>query len=73
MWPGCALAPGRLQVLLDPALLPAPRFAGDRKGAPLQRTPAQHLAWTAMLAQADILWNLPTAAELPHLRRLRWA
>ena len=67
-----ALAPGRLQVLHDPALLPAPRFAGDHKGAPFRRTPAQHLAWTAMLAQADILWDLPDAADLPHLRRLRW-
>ena len=67
-----ALAPGRLQVLHDPALLSAPRFAGDHQGVPLQRTPAQHPAWAAMLVQADILRDLPAAAGLPHLRRLRW-
>lgn len=66
------LAPIRLRILHDAALLPQPRYVADHKGAPFTRTPQQQAAWNAMLAQADILWDLPAEADLPHLRRLRW-
>ena len=59
-------------MLHDPALLPAPRFVAAHTGAAFTRTPAQETAWRAMLAQAEILWGLPAAADLPHLLQLRW-
>ena len=67
-----ALAPDRLQVLHDPALLPRPRFAADHKGGPFQRTPDQQARWQGMLGRANILFDLPSAADLPHLSRLAW-
>ena len=67
-----ALAPDRLQVLHDPHLLPTPRFAADHKGAPFERTPEQQARWQAMLGRANILFDLPAAADLPHLSRLAW-
>ncbi|MBV8911555.1 MAG: hypothetical protein JOZ05_00795, partial [Acetobacteraceae bacterium] len=67
-----ALAPDRLQVLHDPHLLPNPRYVADHKGAPFQRTPEQELKWQGMLGRANILFDLPAAADLPHLSRLQW-
>ena len=67
-----ALAPDRLQVLHDKALLPKPRFPSDHKGAPFQRTPIQQGRWQAMLARATILFDLPAPEDMPFLSRLAW-
>jgi phosphoglycerate dehydrogenase-like enzyme len=67
-----ALAPDHLQVLHDKALLPTPRFPSDHKGAPFQRSPQQAARWQAMLTRANILFDLPDAADLPFLSRLAW-
>jgi phosphoglycerate dehydrogenase-like enzyme len=61
-----------IQVLYDPALLPTPRYIADHKGAPFTRTPLQQARWQEMLAEADILWDLPAEADLPHLSNLKW-
>ncbi len=67
-----ALAPDRLQVLHDRTLLPTPRFPSDHKGAPFQRTLQQQTRWQGMLVRANILFDLPDAADLPYLSRLAW-
>ncbi len=67
-----ALAPDRLQVLHDRTLLPTPRFPSDHKGTPFQRTLQQQTRWQGMLVRANILFDLPDAADLPYLSRLAW-
>ena len=67
-----ALAPDRLEVLHEPALLPPPRYVADHKGAPFTRTAAQEQTWRALLARADILWDFPPAELLDAMPRLRW-
>src|SRR4051794_16988096 len=67
-----ALAPDRVVVLHDPALLPRPRFAADHRGAPFQRTPDQQARWQSMLGRANVLFDLPAQSDLPHLSRLAW-
>lgn len=62
----------RLSVLHAPDLLPEPRYVADHKGKPLARTPAQQARWHAMIGQADILWDLPSAEDLPFATRLKW-
>lgn len=61
-----------LTVLYEPDLLPRTRYVADHKGHPLTRTPAQQAQWNAMLAQADILWDLPAPEDMAHLGRLKW-
>lgn len=61
-----------LEVLYEPDLLPPVRYAADHNGAPFVRTPAQTARWREMLAQADILWDLPAPGDLPFCRSLRW-
>ena len=67
-----ALAPDRLEVLHEPALLPPTRYTADHKGAPFTRDAAQEQAWRALLARADILWDFPPAELLDGMPRLRW-
>ncbi len=64
--------PERVELLHEPDLLPRVRYVADHKGAPFQRDAAQQRRWEACLARADILWDLPSPADLPHLTRLRW-
>jgi phosphoglycerate dehydrogenase-like enzyme len=62
-----------LQVLYDPALLPPTRYTADHKGIDgFTRTPLQQARWREMLAEADILWDLPAASDLAHLPNLKW-
>jgi phosphoglycerate dehydrogenase-like enzyme len=62
-----------LEVLYDPALLPPTRYIADHKGIDgFTRTPLQQQRWQEMLAEADILWDLPAAEELPLLTKLKW-
>ncbi len=62
----------RLTVVHEPDLLPVPRFPGDHTGGPFTRDPAQQARWQARLAEADILWGVPTPADAAHATRLRW-
>jgi hypothetical protein len=61
-----------IDVLYEPDLLPKTRYIADHKGHPLTRTPEQTARWQAMLRQAEILWDLPSPADLPYLDKLRW-
>ncbi len=61
-----------VEVLYEPGLLPQTRYTADHKGHPLVRTPEQTARWQAMLRQADVLWDLPSPADLPFLERLKW-
>lgn len=65
---------GRLDVRFEPDLLPAPRYAADHVGAPLERTETDEARWRSLLATADILFdfdrtNLETLPDLaPNVR-----
>ena len=61
-----------LHVLHAPELLPQPRYAADHTGASFARSPAQTERWQTLLAEADILFDLPTAQDLNHAPNLRW-
>jgi phosphoglycerate dehydrogenase-like enzyme len=61
-----------LEVIHEKDLLPTPRFPADHTGLPLTRTPDMTARWHASMARADILWGLPEAEDLPHLKGLRW-
>ncbi len=61
-----------VHVLYAPELLPRTRYVADHVGAPFSRSPAQQERYLAMMAEADILWDLPTADELAVADKLRW-
>lgn len=61
-----------LTVLYEPGLLPRVRYVADHKGQPMQRSEAQQRRWQDLLGRADILWDLPDAADMPFAHRLRW-
>ena len=61
-----------LTVIHHADLLPVPRFPADHNGHPFTRTPEMLARWQAALDEADLLWGLPTAEELPYLTKLRW-
>ena len=63
-----AAAPA-VPIIYEPALLPATRYEGDHKGAPILRDQAR---WRGLLARADILWDLPDAEDMPFATRLAW-
>ena len=62
----------RLTVVYAPDLLPVPGFPGDHGGLPLTRTPEQQARWRRHLAEADILWGVPTPEDAAHAGKLRW-
>ena len=71
-------APG-VEVLFDPALLPAPRYPSDHRGDPtFRRTSAQQERLEELVRRADVVLGVPgeTAAGLRDLvagaPRLRW-
>jgi phosphoglycerate dehydrogenase-like enzyme len=61
-----------VEVLYAPDLLAQTRYTADHKGHPFTRTPEQTARWQTMLRQADVLWDLPSPADLPLLERLKW-
>ncbi len=67
-----AFDPERVAVLHAPDLLPPTRYVADHVGGPFTRDEVQRTRWRAMLSEADILWDLPAAADLDFLSRLRW-
>jgi glyoxylate/hydroxypyruvate reductase A len=64
----------RLNVIYEPALLAAPRYAADHYGVP-NRSPEQEARWRQLLAEADILFDFDPShrQDLPELApRVRW-
>jgi glyoxylate/hydroxypyruvate reductase A len=70
-----AAAPGRIEVIYAPDLLPVPRYVGDHEGRPRPLTPDQRERWLAHLREADILFDFDWLAPerlVEHAPRLRW-
>jgi len=71
-----AVAPDQVEVVYRPDLLPPTRYVADHDGVPgWTRTAAQEAEFLALLAGADILWDLPPVAKADALAvapRLRW-
>jgi glyoxylate/hydroxypyruvate reductase A len=70
-----AAAPGRIEVIHEPELLPVPRYVADHKGRPRALSDAQREHWLALLGEADILFDFDWLAPerlLEHAPRLRW-
>jgi phosphoglycerate dehydrogenase-like enzyme len=64
----------RVAVVYRADLLGRPRYPGDHT-APTTRTPAQAAEWTALVAEAEVMFDVdrPTVADLPRQApRLRW-
>ncbi|HLT90879.1 MAG TPA: D-2-hydroxyacid dehydrogenase [Woeseiaceae bacterium] len=55
-----AVAPERVEVVHEPGLLPPVRYPCDHVGDPgFRRSPEDEERWTALIASADILWDIP--------------
>lgn len=55
-----AVAPGRVEVLYEPSLLPPMRYRGDHRGEPgFRRSPDEEKRWNRIIAGAHILWDIP--------------
>jgi phosphoglycerate dehydrogenase-like enzyme len=67
-----AFAPDRVEVMYEPGLLATTRYRNDHKGEPLTRTPEQQARWEALLPRTTIAFDLPSAAELAVMPKLRW-
>jgi len=70
-----AAAPGRIEVIYAPDLLPVPRYVADHKGRPRDLSPDQRARWLAHLHAADILFDFDWLAPerlVEHAPRLRW-
>lgn len=65
----------RVQVVFEPDLLPKTRYVADHHGAPRTVTPEMRARWSALLANADILFDfdLLDPANLPrNAPKVRW-
>lgn len=65
----------RLDVVYRPDLLPKPRYAADHVGEPLERSPEEQVAWDALLAQAEVLFDFDYTdieGQVRKARRARW-
>lgn len=78
-----AAAPGQIEVRYEPDLLPPAQYVADHLGpAGWQRSPADQARWEAMLAECEVVWDIPEvvwdtpgAAIKPVLEmmpKLRW-
>jgi glyoxylate/hydroxypyruvate reductase A len=64
----------RLEVTYRPDLLAPPRYPADHD-PPINRTPEQAAEWSALLAKAEVLFDVdvPSSSDLPtRAPRLRW-
>jgi glyoxylate/hydroxypyruvate reductase len=64
----------RLDIVYRPELIGRPRYPGDHT-APATRTPAQAAEWAALVAEAEVMFDLDRATERDLARqapRLRW-
>jgi len=65
----------RVDVVYEPGLLPAPRYAADHIGRPGARSPEDEARWRSHLARADVMFDFDYTndAALPELApRVRW-
>ena len=70
-----AAAPGQVEVIYAPDLLPVPRYVADHTGRPRDLSPEQRARWLAHLRDADILFDFDWLAPerlVVHAPRLRW-
>ena len=78
-----AAAPGEIEVRYEPELLPPAQYVADHHGpAGWSRPPAQQARWEAMLADCEVVWDIPevvwdtpgaeTKPVLELLPNLRW-
>lgn len=70
-----AAAPGRIEVVFEPELLPQPRYVADHKGVARALGPEQRQRWLGHLREADILFDFDWMAPerlVAHAPRLRW-
>jgi phosphoglycerate dehydrogenase-like enzyme len=67
-----AVDPARVRVLYEPDLMPQTRYIADHKGAPHSLDEAQTARFREALSEADILFDLPSEADLPFCPKLRW-
>ncbi|MCA9858499.1 MAG: D-2-hydroxyacid dehydrogenase [Thermomicrobiales bacterium] len=76
-------APGRIDVRYAPDLLPPARYVADHEGPDgWTRSPRDQARWEAMLAECDVVWDIPevvwdtpgatTKPVLEILPKLRW-
>ena len=65
-----AVAPGRVDVVWRPDLMPPLRYVADHGGHPFTRTAEQEQAWLECLRRADILFDFPVSMSLAP--RARW-
>lgn len=55
-----AAAPGRIDVRYEPDLLPPAQYVADHHGpSDWKRPPKQQAHWEAMLAECDVVWDVP--------------
>ncbi|MGH6915534.1 MAG: D-2-hydroxyacid dehydrogenase, partial [Geminicoccales bacterium] len=70
-----AVAPGRIEVIFEPDLLPEPRYVADHTGRPRRLRAEQRARWLGHLREAQVLfdfdWLAPERLAL-HAPRLRW-
>jgi phosphoglycerate dehydrogenase-like enzyme len=70
-----AAAPGRIEVVFEPDLLPQPRYVADHKGVARGLSPEQRQRWLDHLREADVLFDFDWMAPerlVKHAPRLRW-
>jgi glyoxylate/hydroxypyruvate reductase len=70
-----AAAPGQVEVIYEPDLLPVPRYVADHTGRPRTLSAAQRERWLTHLREADILFDFDWLAPeqlLEQAPRLRW-
>ena len=73
-----AVAPGRVEVIHEPELLPPTRYVADHKGVEgFSRTAEQERRWRAHLLRAEVCLDFPPVAEdggslVERAPRLRW-
>ncbi len=65
----------RARVIYRPDLLPSPRYVADHVGTPLERTPEQQREWSALLAEAEVMFDFDYVDPTSLLREgkgVRW-
>ncbi|MEQ8363313.1 MAG: D-2-hydroxyacid dehydrogenase [Cyclobacteriaceae bacterium] len=63
------------EVIYEPELIAAPRYAADHKGEPIKRTPEQEQRWLSFLKRTDILFDFDQThlKDLPELApNVKW-
>lgn len=71
-----AVAPGRVELIYRPDLVPPTRYQADHTGpADWTRTPEQEAEWRSLLRRVEVMWDVDLRADAPPLELspgLRW-